>query len=59
MISAAKRRTPLVGTIWQARDRLALDAVVRYAAQPGNEAVEVRFGITWGVGLGHHEGPRS
>src|SRR5205823_8949391 len=47
----------LAGAIWQVRDRLALDAAVRYAAQPGN-AVEVRFGITWGVALWHHEAPR-
>src|SRR5438105_859843 len=49
----------LAGAIWQVRDRLALDAAVRYAAQPGSQAVEVRFGITWGVALWHHEGPRS
>jgi len=47
----------LAGAIWQVRDRLALDAAVRYAAQPGN-AVEVRFGLTWGVALWHHEAPR-
>jgi len=49
----------LAGAIWQVRDRLALDAAVRYAAQPGNDAVEVRFGITWGVALWHHEAPRG
>ena len=41
------------------RDRLALDAAVRYAVQPGNEAVEVRFGITWGIPLWHREAPHG
>jgi len=45
----------LAGAIWQVRDGLALDAAVRYAAQPGNNDVEVRFGLTWGVALWHHE----
>src|SRR5947207_791242 len=34
---------------------IALEAAVRYAAQPGNNDVEVRFGLTWGVALWHHE----
>jgi len=45
----------LAGAIWQVRDHLALDAAVRYAAQPGNNAVEIRFGLTWGVALWHHD----
>ena len=45
----------LAGAIWQVRDGLALDAAVRYAAQPDNNDVEVRFGLTWGVALWHHQ----
>ena len=39
--------------------RLAVDAAVRYGAQPGNTGVEVRFGLTWGVALWHHEETRN
>lgn len=49
----------LAGAIWQVRDRLAIDAAIRYAVQPGNDAFEVRFGITWGVALWHHEAPHG
>jgi len=49
----------LAGAIWQVRDGLTFDAAVRYAAQPGNNAVEVRFGLTWGVALWHHEEARN
>jgi hypothetical protein len=49
----------LAGAIWHVRDGLAVDAAVRYAAQPGNNAVEVRFGLTWGIALWHHEEPRT
>jgi hypothetical protein len=45
----------LAGAIWQVRDRVAVDAAVRRGAQDGS-ATEVRFGITWGVGLLKHEG---
>jgi hypothetical protein len=44
----------LAGAIWQVRDALALDAAVRYAALPGTNAVEIRFGLTWGVSLWHN-----
>src|SRR5262249_4799035 len=37
----------LAGAIWQVRDNVALDAGVRYAVRPGDNAVEVRFGLTW------------
>jgi hypothetical protein len=41
----------LAGAIWQVRDRLAVDAAVRYASEPENHTVELRFGMTWGVSL--------
>ena len=41
----------LGGAIWQVRDRLSIDAGVRHAVQADSGATEVRFGITWGVGL--------
>jgi len=41
----------LGGPIWQVRDRLSIDAGVRHAVQADSGATEVRFGITWGVGL--------
>ena len=49
------RYSALAGAIWQVRDGLALDAAIRYGVQPGSNAVEVRFGLTWGVALWHHE----
>ena len=49
----------LAGAIWQIRDAFALDAAVRYAVQPGNNDFEVRFGLTWGVALWHHEETRK
>lgn len=48
----------LAGAIWQVRDGLAVDAAVRYGVQPGNDVVEIRFGVTWGVALWHHDETR-
>ena len=48
---SAASYSALGGVIWQVRERFAVDAAVRRAVQADNAATEVRFGITWGVGL--------
>ena len=45
----------LVGAIWTARDSLSFDAAVRAARKGDENEAEVRLGLTWVVGFGHHD----
>jgi hypothetical protein len=46
----------LVGAIWVPNPSLALDAAVRLARADDDDAIEVRLGLTWSVGLGEEHG---
>jgi len=47
----------LVGGIWRARDGLDLDVGLREARIGGQEATEVRLGLTWTIGVWRPEEP--
>ncbi|HEX3772128.1 MAG TPA: hypothetical protein VHV30_14730, partial [Polyangiaceae bacterium] len=46
----------LLGAIWTPSEGLAFDAAVRLARVDGANALEVRLGLTWSIGLGDEHG---
>ena len=51
VVNQSQTFSALVGAIWQARDNLAFDVGLRYAAVDGRPVTEVRAGVTFGFPL--------
>ncbi len=56
-VSGVTEWSGLVGGIWRAREGLDLDVGLREARIGGQEATEVRLGLTWTVGVWRPEEP--
>jgi hypothetical protein len=54
-LNVAETWSALVGLIWPVKDSFAVDAGVRGALIGNQEALEVRFGLTWSLDVGTAE----